>query len=66
VAVAVWVFAIAYWYMPGFGGKTFFRGPQTHTRTVQVDAEGVAISEVDGSGEYGSTRSDEQVQEVTK
>ncbi|CDZ98333.1 amino acid transporter [Phaffia rhodozyma] len=31
VAAAVWTFAIAYWYLPKIGGKTFFKGPQTHS-----------------------------------
>ncbi|KAK4688183.1 choline transport protein, partial [Tremellales sp. Uapishka_1] len=27
VAAGVWAFAIAYWFLPKVGGKTFFRGP---------------------------------------
>ncbi|WVQ99787.1 hypothetical protein IAU59_006929 [Kwoniella sp. CBS 9459] len=35
VAGAVWIFAAMYWYLPKIGGKTFFRGPQTHDLTVE-------------------------------
>ncbi|OCF39476.1 hypothetical protein I317_06694 [Kwoniella heveanensis CBS 569] len=35
VAGAVWIFATVYWYLPKIGGKTFFRGPQTHDPTVE-------------------------------
>ena len=29
VAAGVWAFSLGYYYMPGIGGKTFFRGPVT-------------------------------------
>lgn len=29
VAAGVWAFSLGYYFMPGIGGKTFFRGPVT-------------------------------------
>lgn len=34
VAAGVWAFAIGYWFFPGIGGRTFFRGPVTHEATI--------------------------------
>lgn len=43
VSAAVWIFAIAYWYLPKIGGKTFFNGPRTNDLSdelLQAYAEG--------------------------
>lgn len=36
VTVAVWLFAICFWYFPKTGGKTYFTGPRTEDLTEDI------------------------------
>jgi hypothetical protein len=61
VAAAVWAFAIAYWFMPGFGGKTFFRGPQTHDQDLNFYSSEMAVD-----GPRSDVQSEEQESAMKK
>jgi len=43
VAAGVWVFATAYWFLPGIGGKTFFHGPPSEKPDVDFEVEQVIV-----------------------
>lgn len=36
VAGGVWAFATVYWFLPGIGGKTFFKGPHIHDTALDL------------------------------
>lgn len=64
VAAAVWAFAIAYWFLPKVGGKTFFRGPQTHNVSfVKYDIE---IEEVARTGEGEAVSADDDSSDLKR
>ena len=57
VMAGVWVFAIAWWFFPKIGGKTFFTGPLTHDWDAEVAAisVGVAADERDKKNDGAAT-----------
>jgi hypothetical protein len=68
VAAGVWVFATAYWFFPGIGGKTFFHGPPSEKPDVDVEVEQIIVrhEEAKKDRENSSGPNDEEDSDVKK
>ena len=58
VCGGVWAFAVAYWYFPKIGGKTFFRSGGPHERSFNIlTNRGPVTTEPDEVDYAGNVRS---------